>query len=251
MKIIIPAALLGMIFLSSCSTMYKTGQTPDDVYYSPARPAAETVRKEEDTRDEYTYTQPDDNYLRMVVHNRNRWNTINDADYWYSYNRPYQYTHSNYNWNNTWSYGYSSYPLWSENYNYGYNTYGNPYYYNYGYYGYQPGTIVRNLRSNTGPKPYMGSQTNTNYDNRNNTYGTGKNASGLGNVLRNVFTPNSNTRTTTTNSSGDTYSNPVRTFTPSTPSTSTPSSSSGSNSSSGRSSTGSSSSSSRPGRGGN
>jgi uncharacterized lipoprotein len=25
---------------SSCSTMYKTGQTPDDVYYSPLRSAA-------------------------------------------------------------------------------------------------------------------------------------------------------------------------------------------------------------------
>lgn len=250
MKIIIPAALLGMIFLSSCSTMYKTGQTPDDVYYSPARPATENVSKEEDLRDEYAYTEPDDNYLRMKVQNRNRWNTINDADYWYSYNRPYQYTNDICNWR-TWSYGYNSYPSWNNNYNYGYNNYGNPYYYNHGYYGYQPGIIVRNLRSNTGPKPYMGGQTNTNYNNRNNTYGNGKTSSGLGNTLRNVFTPNNNTRSTT-NSSGDTYSNPVRTFTPSTPSTNTPSSNSGSNSSSGRSSGGSSSSgTSRPGRGGN
>ncbi len=236
---------MGMIFLSSCSSMYKTGQTPDDVYYSPTRPATETVKKEEDTRDAYTYTEPDNNYLRMVVRNRSRWNTINDADYWYSYNRPYQYTNSYYDLNN-WSYS-NSYPLWSENYH-GYNVYGNPYYYNPGYYGYHPGTVVRNLRSNSGPKPYMGGQTNTTYSNTNNTYGSGKTSSALGNTLRNVFTPN--TRTTTTTSSGDTYSNPVRTFTPSTPSTSTPSSSSGSNSSSGRSSTGSSSSSSRPARGG-
>ena len=27
--------------LSSCTTAYKTGQTPDDVYYSPARPQGE------------------------------------------------------------------------------------------------------------------------------------------------------------------------------------------------------------------
>src|SRR6185436_18855803 len=47
--------------LSSCTTAYKTGQTPDDVYYSPARPQDEYVRVEE--KDEYRY---DDNYY----HNR-------------------------------------------------------------------------------------------------------------------------------------------------------------------------------------
>src|SRR5215218_163499 len=32
---------LGVAALSSCSTAYKMGQTPDDVYYSPARVRAE------------------------------------------------------------------------------------------------------------------------------------------------------------------------------------------------------------------
>ena len=30
--------------LSSCTTAYKTGQTPDDVYFSPARPQDEYVQ---------------------------------------------------------------------------------------------------------------------------------------------------------------------------------------------------------------
>jgi hypothetical protein len=33
--------------LSSCTTAYKTGQTPDDVYFSPTRPQDEYVRVEE------------------------------------------------------------------------------------------------------------------------------------------------------------------------------------------------------------
>jgi hypothetical protein len=35
--------------LSSCTTAYKTGQTPDDVYYSPTRPQDEYVRMEKTT----------------------------------------------------------------------------------------------------------------------------------------------------------------------------------------------------------
>ena len=62
---------LSVAALSSCTTAYKTGQTPDDVYYSPARPQDEYVRteKQDDRRylsDEYYY----DRYLRMKVSNR-------------------------------------------------------------------------------------------------------------------------------------------------------------------------------------
>lgn len=32
---------LSVAAFSSCSTAYKTGQTPDDVYYSPVKPVAE------------------------------------------------------------------------------------------------------------------------------------------------------------------------------------------------------------------
>ena len=62
--------------LSSCTTAYKTGQTPDDVYFSPARPQDEYVRVEE--KEEYRYDDKyyDDRYLRMKVHNRTRWDIL-------------------------------------------------------------------------------------------------------------------------------------------------------------------------------
>src|SRR6185436_6900690 len=70
--------------LSSCTTAYKTGQTPDDVYFSPTRPQDEYVRVEE--KDEYRYDDNyyDDRYLRMKVQNRTRWDYLDD---WYSYDR--------------------------------------------------------------------------------------------------------------------------------------------------------------------
>ncbi|HRF19173.1 MAG TPA: hypothetical protein PK977_13450, partial [Chitinophagaceae bacterium] len=62
--------------LSSCTTAYKTGQTPDDVYFSKSRPINEYVRVEEENDQYYRYDDEyyDDRYLRMKVRNRNRWN---------------------------------------------------------------------------------------------------------------------------------------------------------------------------------
>src|ERR1700750_1626476 len=69
--------LLGAIALiTSCSPIYKTTQTPDDVYYSPGRKMY--------VADNYqSYPSSDDDYLRMKVHDYNRWSTIDDYDYWY------------------------------------------------------------------------------------------------------------------------------------------------------------------------
>ena len=38
--------IVSAAIFSSCSTAYKTGQTPDDVYYSPARVIEEDYREE-------------------------------------------------------------------------------------------------------------------------------------------------------------------------------------------------------------
>ena len=46
MKTSILLLALIVVALSSCTTAYKTGQTPDDVYYSPVRPQDENVRIE-------------------------------------------------------------------------------------------------------------------------------------------------------------------------------------------------------------
>ena len=50
MKSFLPLLSLALVF-ASCSTAYKTGQTPDDVYYSPERPQAEYVRVDDEDDD--------------------------------------------------------------------------------------------------------------------------------------------------------------------------------------------------------
>ncbi|HJS53138.1 MAG TPA: hypothetical protein VJ765_01300, partial [Chitinophagaceae bacterium] len=72
--------------LSSCTTAYKTGQTPDDVYFSPVRPQDEYVKVNEEEDHKYRYDDEyyDDRYLRMKVHNRTQWGYLDD---WYGYDR--------------------------------------------------------------------------------------------------------------------------------------------------------------------
>ena len=45
MKSSLPLLAIALVF-GSCTTAYKSGQTPDDVYYSPTRPQDEYVRTE-------------------------------------------------------------------------------------------------------------------------------------------------------------------------------------------------------------
>ena len=77
---------LSVVALNSCTTAYKTGQTPDDVYFSPVRPQDEYVRMEKEDDRQYRYDEDfyEDRYLRMKVRNRYQWNDLND---WYSYER--------------------------------------------------------------------------------------------------------------------------------------------------------------------
>ncbi len=226
------AGSLAVALLSSCSSVYKTGQTPDDVYYSPTRQIDAEVKREEKKQEEYTYSKADDNYLRMKVQNRRQWSTIDDRDYWYNYDCNCR---CNNNWStyNRWNNNYDSWSNWNRGNNYyGYNS-------GWGYgYGY-PISYVKSPRSNTGAKPYMSGYTNRTYNNTNNSYSNGKNGStgsggGFGNLLKSVFGGTSNS------SSSDSYSRPVRTFenNGSSNSSSSSSSSSSSNSSSGRTSTG-------------
>ncbi len=82
---------------SSCTTSYKTGQTPDDVYYSPARPQEEYVQTDKNDDRQYRNNEDeyyDDNYLRMKVRNRYRWSDLDDP---YYYSR--RYTLNNYGYN--------------------------------------------------------------------------------------------------------------------------------------------------------
>lgn len=87
--------------LGSCS-VYKNGQTPDDVYYSPSREYSGYINPEDDARNDEA-TSPEDRYLRMKSINRSRWSAFDDdVAYW---NNP--------SWNNSWYF----------------NSIGSPYYY--------------------------------------------------------------------------------------------------------------------------
>lgn len=198
---------ISLITLSSCSSVYKSGQTPDDVYFSPIRTGYDEARREEDkNRDEASrYQTTEDRRIRMGINNR-RWRTLDDYDY--SYN-PYYY-----------------------GYNYSY--YYNPFYCHTPVYN--PVIVVVNNPKNTTPRKVTLGGYGTGYNNTNtaaspkysNTKYSSRPAynnrnSGLGNVLSKIFTPSSN-NSNSSNSSSNNGTN--RSYTPSS------SSSSGSKSSS-------------------
>src|SRR5215831_9198590 len=95
--LVLSAAVLG-----GCTSAYKTGQTPDDVYYSPARQHDEYVRVKENDEPKYKNDDEyyDDQYLRMKVHNRMMWSNLDD---YYYYNPRYSYSYYSLNWNNPWT----------------------------------------------------------------------------------------------------------------------------------------------------
>jgi uncharacterized membrane protein YgcG len=198
--LVLSAAILG-----SCTSAYKTGQTPDDVYFSPARQQDKYVTAREDEnvyQNDYSY---DDQYLRMKVHNRMMWSELDDP---YFYNPRYSYSYYN-NWSNPWSPN----TYW----NYYYNPYCSPV-------AYTSKTVIaynhpRVYNLNT----YNGTQlTNSNYTNPkgnslNNSYNysnrpvkivgynpaNSSSNSGAGNFLRNIFngSSNNNSSSGTSNSS--------------------------------------------------
>jgi hypothetical protein len=110
MKSFLP--LLALIVFGSCTSVYKTGQTPDDVYFSPTRPQEEYVRVDneeeryEDRRNRNLEEYREDRAIRMRVRNR-RWSTLDDFDYTVAY-RPIG--NPFFGWSNPWnSFGYGNY----------------------------------------------------------------------------------------------------------------------------------------------
>ena len=215
MKINFLLTAITLTIVSSCSTAYKTGQTPDDVYYSPVRLQSDDVRRDEDKKvtDNTVYTSSEDLEIRRRIHSR-RYRRYDDR----------------YNPN-------------------GYPVYGNPKISttqnnpqprktNLG--GYTP-TVHDSARS-TNPK--LGTQNNTGTTNPVRTFGspvtTPANGSGVGNLIRKLF--NSDNSSGNSNNSTTNNGTPARTFDNS-KSSSTNNSGSSNNNSSGSSSSSSSSSS--------
>lgn len=225
MKSFLPLLALVTTFVG-CTSAYKSGQTPDDVYFSPERTRDEYVRVQQDDDRRYRgqgrvddyYGYEDDRYLRMRVRDRARWSYLDDY-----YRDPYAY-----------------------NYNPYYNPYNN-YYYNYGYWNpraywnhyynpYASSVIVVNPRTPVYSKPrtynlHVFDTPKDNYS-ENPKYRTSTRS-------RDYYTPGDQR-----NSSRDAGSNLRRTFGNSEGSSYTPPSSTRSSSSSGSSSSSSSSSSS-------
>jgi hypothetical protein len=112
MKLTTLLLAFAVLVFTSCTTAYKTGQTPDDVYYSAAKPQEDVVKNDKDEEEATPYDEEyyDDRYLRMKVHNRTRWNELNDWYYYDKYSYVYSYYYGSHN-NpyNSWNYYYNPY----------------------------------------------------------------------------------------------------------------------------------------------
>jgi uncharacterized membrane protein YgcG len=208
-----PILLLAVtvIVLSSCSSAYRTGQTPDDVYFSPAPSADEYVRVE--SRDNRAYRGTDqyynyeDNYLRMRVQNRYRWSALDD----YYLSNPYAYNYYA-NYYGGWYSPFNSYWAWN---NY-YNPYYNPYYGNIiiiknpGTFRQIPGRPVafnpNSYKSNVSANRNIPRNSIFSGNNSANRY---NNSNSSSNSARKIFTNSNN------NYSGNNNSTPSRSYNPS------------------------------------
>ncbi|MEP7280324.1 MAG: hypothetical protein ABI813_16880, partial [Bacteroidota bacterium] len=150
MNIRILLLILSVAALSSCSSVYRSGQTPDDIYYSPA-PARQQadeyvdVQKPKEgtnyqTYEQYAESQRDDRFLRMSVGNpyyMNSYNTYSGFDWRYnSFYDGFNYGYSS-PWNNYFAWN-SFYNPYTTGLYFGLGGIGGGYYgggYGGGYYG--------------------------------------------------------------------------------------------------------------------
>jgi hypothetical protein len=257
--------LFGIIAVfSSCSSAYRIGQTPDDVYYSPAPPQNEYVTSD-NQQDKDSYASNNANNMEDLAIRRG----INDPSFrnnisldlgsgYYPYDsygssfyNPYNSYYNPYGYTGVTFYPYNNY---YNNFYSPYNNYYSPYYNSYYpplYYITKPGVPASNYN---GPRQYNLGAYNIN-TNRTapvttltttttsvpvRTFKPQPNTSGVGNFVRRIFTPsnnNSSSNNNRNNSNNNNYNNnnnnttPARTFQPGT--------SSGNNNSSSGSSSGS------------
>ena len=233
-KILLTGFLAALI--TGCSSTYKAGQTPDDVYFSPARESG--IRKEirnEDRYEDYTASQ-EDRYLRMKIRDRQRWSSLDDYTYWNDSRYVPSYSYDYYR--NNWSNSYYSLNSWNSPYYYSPYNYGGYNFHGYSRpWGYSPYTnvYITKYPKKAAPsvnRPTLSGYNNRNYNNSNNTA-----RPGLGNAIKRALTtPQNNGYNNRNANANNTYKAPERTSVPER--TYTPSSSG--SSSSGSSSSGSS-----------
>lgn len=222
-----------MAGLSSCATVYKSAQTPDDVYFSPAPPQDEYVTIDNNYRDSYGGTSYEDRQIRRQINDR-RLRTLDNYNYGYNYqNYGYSYQpYSNYPFHNNYpyySYSYSPYSYSA----FGFSPYNSYYPYNYSYYPpvysypatgkspilyntprrYNLGAYGNNT-ANSGSQPVFrsGNQNSGTVPVRTFNNSRPANGTGVGNFIRDVFkSPSGNRNYYTPNDN----SSQIRTFQPS------------------------------------
>lgn len=212
MKLNLFILAVAAVTISSCSTAYKSGQTPDDVYFSPVRAVDERETKEEVRRTDNRTDSYEEREIRMATRDR-RWRDINDEyDYTYRYD-PYRY-----------------------GYNYGY--YYNPYYYNRPVF--LPGYTIVNPKNTTPRSTNLGSYKNPTLVVANNKTGETRwvpanrsynNSNNSGSFIRRVITPAATTNSGSNRNNTNYENNNTRTYTPSNNSSNSSSSGSSSGSS--------------------
>lgn len=204
------AALFLIISLASCSA-YKTGQTPDDVYFSPGK----VLQPKEDVDYLEYQSYSDDQYLKMKVQNNDLWSSIDDYDYWYDSRYAFGL---NYYSPNFMYYGYNNF--YSPYYSYYYNPYS---YYENSYWGmYNPiyvAAYYKNPTINLAPR-YTSASNISAYKNKNysvintgyrvSTPSSSNDQSNRFSLFNNNYRNPSTYNTQQTNSSSQSWSNPVR-----------------------------------------
>jgi hypothetical protein len=250
-------SLITASLLTGCSTAYQTGQTPDDLYYSPGKDVSSSeVRRQNEDEERYqqNVSTIDDRYLRMKVANRNQWSNIDDFSYWndmrFNFNNNrfnnFQSWNMHPNFNSPWNIGWNT--GWNNGWNNGWNSWGNR---GWGGWNNPMYTLIAYANPKAITPTYTAGSNLAGYRNRtyNNYNSTGKfnewatpgntnNNRSFGSLIRSVISTPSNGNGSTS------YDRPARSF-----QSSGGTSSSAGGSSGGFGSTGSSASSGRAGRG--
>ena len=230
MKLMHVFLFAAVIAMCSCSSAYKTAQTPDDVYYSPGQQrssdyySSNNRNNNNNGQDEYYNANPNDQYLMMKVQDQQRWSTFddygNDAYYNSAVGMGYGYGGYYGGFSPFLSFGFG---LWNPFYSYcnsyyAWNAFYNPYYY-YGNVVYVGGKSST-YNTYTGLHPFnAAAYRNNSFSNRNSrSYSPNNN---FNNRNGNSYvSPNTTTRRTFYNNQNNnnynnrTFSQPTRSFTP-------------------------------------
>ncbi|MBZ5856657.1 hypothetical protein [Flavihumibacter profundi] len=209
-----------LVALSSCSSVYKSGQTPDDVYYSPGKPVmavaqSDNSNRQTDTRN-YEPSYRDDQYLRLMI-SAGHYPMYSSMYYYNDFAMVDPWMYNNWQWNSymVWSFGF--YSPWNPMFYW--NSFYNPYYYPPmpmypPYPGHVPGYGPHYNISRPASAFSMSSYLNMNGTNNNNGYKPGKYYGG--NYNNSNYYNNTNTKRSLFggNNNNSLYDRPTRSYSP-------------------------------------